>query len=397
MIGREKTDKNKVGKMLEFTGQYAKAIVYNDEVEPSAKAQIEKMLNCPAFEGANIRIMSDVHCGAGCVIGFTSTIMDKIIPNVVGVDLSCGVLANNLGKVPINNFEELDNQIRRSIPLGMNVRNTNAWEHLKDHYGKDIDHFLDVYGDEFKKIIQKTDQQESYVMKSIASCGGGNHFVELGKDSDKNVWVCIHSGSRNFGLKIANYHQQKANQLHPFGELSWLEGKDAEEYIKDAHVANAYARLNRELMMKLIVDNYFGIEPLDIVESVHNYVGLNFIRKGAIEALEGQRVVIPWNMRDGFIVGQGKGNIEWNYSAPHGAGRIMGRGEAKRKLDIHKFEKEMEGIWSSCINEKTLDEAPMAYKDSVLIEKYIEPTITVTNRIKPIYNLKATDSRSRRK
>jgi RNA-splicing ligase RtcB len=383
--------------MLEFKGEYTSAIVYNDEVEQSAISQIYKMLNCPAFADCKVRIMSDIHAGAGCVIGYTSTINDKIISNVVGVDQGCGVLINNIGQGKIN-FKELDDYIRRSVPIGQNVRNTNAYNHLVKHYGNYIDDFCNKYEDDMNNIIKKTDQSDSYVWNSLGSLGGGNHFCEVGQDLNNDVWVCIHSGSRNFGLKVANYHQHKANESHPYGELSWLEGDDKEEYLHDAKVAAEYAKLNRKLMMLMIVDGYFNLaEPYDEIESVHNYVDSQFIRKGAIEALDGQRVIVPWNMRDGAIVGQGRGNSEWNFSAPHGAGRTMGRGEAKKKLQLAKFEKEMEGIWSSCISEKTLDESPMAYKDSNLIEKYLTDTLTVINRIKPIYNLKATVSRKRRK
>jgi RNA-splicing ligase RtcB len=353
-----------------------------DEIEPEALQQIYNFLNCPAFEGAKIRIMPDVHAGAGAVIGFTSTLTDKIIPNVIGVDIGCGVLTVNLGAIQGIDFVALDNHIRTYIPSGFNVNSR-------------VDPLLGQEAEVYRRVARETEQDEDRVLKSLKSLGGGNHYLEVGRDQNGNVWVTLHSGSRNFGLKIANWHQAKAVKTVGKGRgLEWLEGERATDYLEHMKIAQQYAAQNRRLMAEEIL-KFFGkkLASLELVESVHNYINFQdrILRKGAISAHEGERVVIPWNMRDGMILGRGKGNPEWNFSAPHGAGRVMGRGQAKRTLDLEDFKKTMDGIWTSCVNKDTLDESPMVYKDPAMIQAAIADTVDIELTVKPLYNFKASE------
>jgi RNA-splicing ligase RtcB len=366
---------------LEYIGKYASCKVMIDEIEQEAVNQIYQFLNCPAFEGTTIRIMPDCHSGKGAVIGFTSTLSSKIIPNVVGVDIGCGVVGCCLGHIEYNNqlFEQLDSFIRKHIPSGFSVH---------DKFDSKID------TEEYQKVATETEQDDvNRVIRSLGTLGGGNHFIEVDKDQLGRLWVVIHSGARNFGLKICNYHQAKAVKTVGKGRgLEWLEGDYAAHYLDHLEIGQKYAHENRLLMVRKIL-HFFGlnIKELEIVESVHNYVDFEdgILRKGAISAQKGKRVIIPWNMRDGLVIGTGKGNEDWNYSAPHGAGRIMGRGQAKRTLDMEEYEETMQGIWTSCISKDTLDEAPMAYKDYMKIQSLIKDTVDVELILKPLYNFKA--------
>lgn len=366
--------------MLEFIGKYASCTVMTDVIEEEAVSQIYKFLNCPAFEGSIIRIMPDVHAGKGAVIGFTATLTDKIVPNVVGVDIGCGISAYCLGAIDYTSelFQTLDTHIRNHIPSGFSV-------HTK------LDTKID--DDEYRKVALETDQDENRVIRSLGTLGGGNHFIEIDKDENNRLWLSLHSGSRNFGLKIAQYHQAKAVKTVGKGHgLEWLEGIDANYYLSHMEIAQRYAMQNRKIMAKKILE-FFNLTLKDIesVESVHNYIDFsdNIIRKGAISAQVNKRVIIPWNMRDGIVIGRGKGNLDWNYSGPHGAGRIMGRGQAKRTLDLDEYKNTMEGIWSSCISQETIDESPMAYKNSEQIRHAIKDTIDIELTLKPLYNFKA--------
>lgn len=364
--------------MLYYQGQYTSCTVMIDDIEEEAVTQIYRFLNCPAFEGSKIVIQPDVHAGAGAVIGFTSTLTDKIIPNVIGVDIGCGVLSYKIGKIEVD-FKLLDRYIRDNIPSGFSVNDRIVCKQNQDL-------------EEYEKVARETEQDESRVVRSLSSLGGGNHFIELDKDQDENIWLTIHSGSRNFGLKIANFHQAKAVKTVGKGHgLEWLEGKDADLYLSHMKTAQKFAAQNRRLMANKILNFFQMQKPLDVVESVHNYINFNdnILRKGAISANLNERVVIPWNMRDGIIIGRGKGNPDWNCSAPHGAGRIMGRGAAKRTLSMDNYTSTMEGIWSSCISKDTLDEAPMVYKDHQLIRSLIGNTVDIEFTLKPVYNFKA--------
>jgi len=383
--------------MLTINGKYNFAHVMVDEIDETTREQIETFLNCPVFKGTQIRIMADTHAGAGAVIGFTATLGDRIIPNVVGVDIGCGIEAYRLGKINID-FQELDTFIRNNIPSGFSVREKPA-----KTANKDMEFFIRIVN----SICEKINLDFNRVHLSLGTLGGGNHFIEIDKDENEVSWLLIHSGSRNFGLKVANFHQKKAVELMKTFMIDSM--KDLEflpmefggrEYLSDMEIAQKYAVLNRHIIAKTIIEEYFGrhggperIEDVESVKSIHNYISMKekIIRKGAISAQEGEMVIIPLNMRDGSIIARGKGSKKWNNSAPHGAGRIMGRKEAHRKLKLEDFQKTMEGIWTSCISEKTLDEAPMAYKSVKLILDSIGETVEIVSLIKPVYNFKATD------
>jgi RNA-splicing ligase RtcB len=374
--------------MLEYTGKYASCKVFVDTIEESALTQIFDFLNCPAAEGMTLRFMPDIHAGAGCVIGFTGTLTDKIIPNLIGVDIGCGVSTVRIHEMVAGEPEftcdlpALDQFIRENIPSGCRVRDRPL-------------PYKDMWNVEAVAI--ETSQDPDYVHKSMCSLGGGNHFIELGRDQFGGVWATVHTGSRNFGLKIANFHQKKAVPTVGKGKgLEWLEGDAAALYRGHMQVAQHFAAENRRAIMMTLM-NFFkmhgSLDECLAVNSVHNYINFDdkIIRKGAISAHEGERVVIPWNMRDGMIVGIGKGNADWNRSAPHGAGRVHGRREAKRLFTVEQFKDSMVGVWSSCVDKSTIDESPFAYKDSKVIEAAIGDTVDIDYRIKTIYNFKATD------
>lgn len=374
--------------MIPFVGKYASCEVMIDEVEATAQAQIISFLNCEVFKGSKICIMPDVHAGIGSVIGFTATMTDKIIPNVVGVDIGCGIASHCIGHLPGSDFfAEFDGHLRQCVPSGFSIRDARPKWSAED--GEVVDAVV--------AVARATDQDEARVLRSLGTLGGGNHFIELGKDDDKRFWLTIHTGSRNFGLQIANYHQAKASKMPGKGDvLAHLEGEEAALYYEHMKVAQKFALLNRKLIAQALIGFFRAQHELpdeiEKVESIHNYIdfGDNVIRKGAIAAHEGQRVVIPWNMRDGLIIGRGKGNAAWNQSAPHGAGRLMSRGAARKKLDVDAYEKTMQGIWSSCVGKATLDEAPMVYKDPVTIREAIGDTVDIELTVKPLYNFKAS-------
>lgn len=357
----------------------------------NTQVQIETFLNHPAFLGRKIRIMPDTHFGKGSCVGFTMDLGDVVIPNIIGVDIGCGIRAT---KLPLKwhkyrNFTALDEFIRKNIPVGFSIRNEAPMVPV------------DIWEDT-AEVARNLGLDEERVAKSIGTLGGGNHFIELGKDEEDFLWLTIHSGSRNFGLQVANYWQNEANQIcrkfyQDFGDLNFLPaGKGLglfSGYIDDMRVAQRYAALNREVMSNLIVQDFCGVEPLEIIDSVHNFISPedNIIRKGATSAHEGERVVIPFNMEDGLIIGTGLGNPEWNNSAPHGAGRILSRGQAKKTLSLDDARNGMKnaGIFTTSLSQETLDEAKGAYKNPELIKEMIKDTITIDNFVKPVYNLKA--------
>jgi len=378
--------------MIVLNGKCNHARVMIDHVDEATQSQIINFLNHPAFSRSPIVIMPDCHAGMGAVIGFTMPLRDHVIPSVVGVDIGCGVYAYNLeqGKVK---FKELDHFIKEKIPSGGSVRTaqTALVHFVNPTLLKDVQAVCSKIGEDFERTVW-----------SVGTLGGGNHFIELNEDKDKNVWLAIHSGSRHFGLAVAEFHQKKAKQLmlkmfHGASAYNGLEflpmDLGGEEYLQDMRVAQRFADINRELMAWSIITGFFHQEftETESIKSVHNYIGVdNIIRKGAISAKAGERVIIPLNMRDGSIIGVGKGSSKWNFSAPHGAGRKFSRTKAKEKFTLAKFEEEMKGVWSSCIKAKTLDESPMAYKDASDILDNISETVDVQDIMKPIYNFKAT-------
>ncbi len=372
--------------MLTYTGKYNTAIVFVDEIDETTVAQIYTFLNHPAFANTKIRIMPDTHAGAGAVIGFTCVVTVYIIPNVVGVDIGCGIDAYRL-KVGSVDFEQLDKFIRKYIPSGF------------AHQSKPVVKAQGEFFERLQEVCSHTEQGFEGVVGQLGTLGGGNHFIEVDKDED-SFWLTIHSGSRNFGLRVANFHQKKAKTLmneefdgaDAYKGLEYLPmDKGGKEYLEDMKVAQEFALLNRQLMATCIMDSFFNAQPTEQVSSVHNYINFkdNIIRKGAISAYKGERLIIPLNMKDGVIIGRGKGNEDWNFSAPHGAGRILSRRKAKDTLSVDVFKEQMEGIWTSCICQETLDESPMVYKDRDLILDAIKDSVEVEKVLLPVYNFKA--------
>lgn len=395
--------------MIVIEGKYNFAQVMVDELDQNAREQIENFLSCPVFKGSKIRIMPDCHSGKGSVIGFTATLGNYIIPQVIGVDVGCGVEAYHIGNFPID-FQKFDDFIRKNIPSGMSVRN-NISQYLTDETLEELFPQEKLTVEQFKATIKNISDKIHYCdsekvsrhIRSLGTLGGGNHFEEIDVDLNGENWLLLHTGSRNFGLRICNYHQNKAKKLiekffiqDEYKDLEFLPmDMGGEEYLEDMRFAQKFAALNRCLIAKHILQDFFSIKRFNEVKkikSVHNYIGDdNIIRKGAISAKIGEKVLIPFNMRDGVIVGTGKGNKNWNVSAPHGSGRIMSRNEAKKNLSLEEFKKTMDGIWTSCVSKDTLDEAPMAYKDKDLILNAIKETVDVDFWLKPVYNFKSSE------
>lgn len=404
---------------MELIGKYASAKVFVNELEEGAKEQILTLLDQKFVEDSDVRIMPDVHQGKGSVIGFTADMKDKIVPNIVGVDIGCGMLTVELGDMDID-LKKLDKVIEDKIPSGRHVHSSRKYEFEKL---KDLHVFRDL-------------RNTRRIIRSIGSLGGGNHFIEVGVDSKDDKYMVIHSGSRNLGLQIANIHQKIAIDLcsgkreyfqrkddliesykkknkrddidralkklkkeykglkpkYP-KDLCYLDGKYKDNYLHDMKIAQEYASLNRNTMADIILSNMFGkgLKDFSNFETIHNYIDFkdNIIRKGAISAYEGEKVLIPLNMRDGSLIGVGKGNPDWNYSAPHGAGRVLSRTQAKKELDLDRFKKSMDGIYSTSVHKGTLDESPFAYKPMDEIIEAMKDSVEVIDRIRPIYNYKA--------
>ncbi|ATW25414.1 RtcB family protein [Candidatus Formimonas warabiya] len=393
--------------MIEIKGKYNTAKVFTDHVEEKAAEQIRELCNQEFARESIIRIMPDTHAGAGCTIGTTMTVQDKIIPNLVGVDIGCGMHVSLLEKTQVD-FGKLDKTIRKYVPSGFDVRETphefNAFVNLHDLKSKD---HLDL----------------KRARLSIGTLGGGNHFIEMNLDEEENLYLVIHSGSRYLGKQIAEYYQDRAikeitrkNNDRIIAELkgksrekeiqgkiekgktkinkalSYVEGESFSEYINDMRIAQKYAECNRKAIAEVIVRE-MGFRVIDSFTTIHNYIDLDemILRKGAISAPKGEVVIIPINMRDGSILATGKGNTLWNQSAPHGAGRLMSRKQARCSLSLEEFKKSMEGIYTTSLSRETLDEAPFAYKPMEEIIANIQDTVEINRIIKPIYNFKAAD------
>lgn len=385
--------------------------IFTENIEPEAVNQIYTLIAQAPFAGSKVRIMPDVHAGAGCVVGFTAQLTDKIIPNVLGVDLGCGMLVVELGKTDFS-LAELDDFIKAKIPSGSNYRNTYGGESLINQlYCFDrLQNFERLYG-------------------SLGTLGGGNHFIEVDEDEEGARYLVIHSGSRNLGLQVAKIYQKLAVDECKFcslderdeviaklkaqgkqheipaaleevtkkyayktkipAELCYLEGKSMQDYLHDLKICQQFASLNRRKMAEDIL-KFLKIYKYGSFETVHNYLDDdNVLRKGSIAAHRGQRVIIPMNMRDGCVIAVGKGNEDWNCSAPHGAGRALSRGEAKQLISMDEYRGEMKNVYSTTVCEGTLDESPMAYKPAKEIIELIAPTVEIEKVIKPIYNFKA--------
>lgn len=420
--------------MFEIVGKYNKARVYTDTgIEAEAYAQIQEFTNCAAFIGSNIAIMPGVHAGKGVPIGFTATVTDKIIPNVTGVDVGCGVLAYPLpiSEVDLRKKADIfDAYIRGVIPMGFNVRQTPfPRKEMADLCRMYFYYKFYYWYCAIEEVAIITGQKLSYVMNSLGTLGGGNHFIEVDKEENGKLWLVIHTGSRNFGLKMANFHQKLAYDkiskkdvskrveeikrtkkgkeiedaikelkknaiLSVPRHLAHLEGDDAKLYLEHMDVAQKYAGVNRRIIASIILRFFDAkFEEQYVYESIHNYIALTqgIIRKGAIDATKETSVLIPLTMKSGVILGRGLGNKEWNYSAPHGAGRKMSRSKAKKELSLEDYKEEMKqsGVWTSSVSQQTLDEAPGAYKDPQEIIDALKDTIYIEQILKPIYNLKA--------
>ena len=398
--------------MLEIKGKVNTAICYARVIEDEAIEQIRRMCDYEFTAGSQIRIMPDVHAGKGCTIGTTMTVVDKAVPNVVGVDIGCGMYTVKLAEHEID-LERLD-EAAHFIPSGMRV-----WEGRQARF--DLQ--------ELRCFRSLKDSR--YLERSLGTLGGGNHFIEVDRAADGTLYLVIHSGSRNLGLQVANHYQNLAIDLNKGKEeyfakrdaliaeykatgrrtqiqealkqLRWQEkettipddlcfvyGQYLEDYLHDVEICQRFARQNRELMAKILLERS-GLTAVSTFHTIHNYIDTEemFLRKGAIAAHKGELVLIPINMRDGSVLAVGKGNPEWNFSAPHGAGRIMSRTTAKEQLDVEEYRREMAGVYSTSVNEATLDEAPMAYKSLADIIDVIAESVDVIEVLKPIYNFKA--------
>ncbi|QDP42945.1 tRNA splicing ligase [Bacillus phage vB_BmeM-Goe8] len=397
--------------MIELKGKYNTAKVFTDNVEQTAMSQIIEMCNLEEYAGETIRIMPDTHAGAGCTIGTTMTITDKICPNLTGVDIGCGMEVAFIHKDKSEiNFDQLDEVIRKRVPSGFAIRGKS---HVLSNKFKGIE-----------DVIAPINTHRAYL--SIGTLGGGNHFIELNEVGDGMVAVVIHSGSRNLGKQVAEHYQKVAyehlvnlkgekeriiaelkaqgreNEIHDAlrgikapkikKELAYLQGQAFKDYIHDMEIAQRYAATNRKAMMQEIIKGMdWGYDLIRVFTTIHNYIDIDnmILRKGAISAQAGEEVIIPINMRDGSIIAVGKGNPDWNFSGPHGAGRIMSRSKAKKNLKLEDFQSTMKDVWTTSVAESTLDEAPMVYKPIDEIMGNIQESVEIKQVIKPLYNFKA--------
>lgn len=398
--------------MFEIKGKLNTAICYAKVVEEEAIEQIRRMCDYEFTEGSRIRIMPDVHAGKGCTIGTTMTIVDKAVPNIVGVDIGCGMYTVKLGREEID-FKKLD-EAAHYVPSGMNV-----WEGRAERF--------DLQELRCYRSLKET----RWLERSLGTLGGGNHFIEVDEATDGTKYLVIHSGSRNLGKQVAEIYQQLAVELskgkedylkkrdalikeykeagrrseiqEALKQLSWeqkesnmpedlcyLYGTYLQDYLHDVEICQRFAKRNREKIAEVLLERT-GLTALESFHTIHNYIDTEemILRKGAIAAHKDEKVLIPINMRDGSVLAVGKGNPEWNFSAPHGAGRIMSRSKARENINIEEYRKVMEGIYTTSVNESTLDEAPMAYKSLEDIIEVIRESVEIIEIMKPIYNFKA--------
>ena len=408
--------------MIEVIGKYNTAVCYCDELDDTARQQIKTICDQKSFSGSKIRIMPDVHAGKACTIGTTMTVIDKAVPNLVGVDIGCGMFTVNLGRCDMD-FAKFD-EAARYVPSGYDV-----WSRRQKHF--DLTQLKCYEGLNAVNRIER----------SLGTLGGGNHFIEIDVDDEGCKYLVIHTGSRSLGRQvaeiyqhmafvldrdedkysrkrqelIANYREQgrekeiqdalnelrqsqiesKENMTPEY--LCSLSGKYLDDYIHDIKICQDFAKLNRELIAEVLLEHTgiltHTIHEFDSFHTIHNYIDTDemILRKGAIAAHSGEKVLIPLNMRDGSLICIGRGNPDWNYSAPHGAGRILSRKEAQNKLTIEEFIKAMTGIYTTCIDAGTLDESPMAYKKPDAILNQISATVDIISQIKPVYNFKASN------
>ena len=398
--------------MIELRGKYNEAKIFTDVVDEASISQVLLLLNQEFVSGSKIRLMPDIHAGAGCTVGTTMTIADKIVPNLVGVDIGCGMETIKIKESNIE-LQKLDKMIYEKIPSGFRVRE-------KTHRYFDEINLEDLFC--YKYIDPRRAE------KSMGTLGGGNHFIEANKDTEGNIFIVIHSGSRHLGLEVANYYQEEGyrslngsakkdienliadlkaqsregeiqksiaalkntKRTYIPRQLAYISGELFEQYIHDMKIVQRYAARNRQAMMDEIIKG-MKIHVTEQFTTIHNYIDTKamILRKGAVSAREGEKLLIPINMRDGSLICMGKGNDDWNQSAPHGAGRLMSRSVAKESFTVSEFKRQMDGIYTTSVNKDTLDECPMAYKGMDDIVNYIGDTVDVVQVIKPIYNFKA--------
>ena len=402
--------------MLEIKGKVNTAICYANIIDDKAVEQIGRMCDFALTEGSKIRIMPDVHAGKGCTIGTTMTITDKACPNIVGVDIGCGMYTLKLNERDLD-FEKID-EACHYIPSGMNV-----WDGRQERF--------DLTDLKCYRSLKDTKRLE----RSLGTLGGGNHFIEVDKASDGSFYLVIHSGSRNLGKQVAELYQQLAIDLHKGMEkyfaqkeeiirtykeegrrcdiqnalkklkknfetkkllipedICWLYGSFLDDYLHDVEICQRFAKRSRELIAETLLERT-GMTSSERFHTIHNYIDTDemILRKGAIAAHAGEKILIPINMRDGVVLATGKGNPEWNYSAPHGAGRLMSRSKARETLDLETYRESMKGIYTTSVNEETLDEAPMAYKSLEDIIDVIKESVDIIDIMKPVFNFKASD------
>ncbi|MCL2100878.1 MAG: RtcB family protein [Fibromonadales bacterium] len=378
----------------EIKGNFATATIYASNVEKECEEQIREICDKEFLADEKIRIMPDCHYGKNICIGFTSTMKsDWAVPNYIGVDIGCGVASHPVGVLEEIDFKAFDKQVRRSIPVGKTIHRKFDEDRCKDFYAKITKSSMHLFIEEINELIKKLNldfRSKHYVEQSIGTLGGGNHFIALNKGKNGEVFVTIHSGSRNFGLKIAEHFQRKV------GESGYLSGELHSDYIYAMELAQKYAEFNRVKMLCELL-RYFEVQfdREKFIESVHNYIDMEnrIIRKGAISAQNGELCLIPINMADGTLLCRGKGNADWNCSAPHGAGRLLSRNRAYKELTLEDYKERMNAnnVWSSCITKGTLDESPMAYKKHEYLLKFIEDTVDVLDHWAEIYNFKCAN------
>lgn len=398
--------------MIELRGKYNEAKIFTDVVDEASISQVLLLLNQEFVSGSKIRLMPDIHAGAGCTIGTTMTITDKVVPNLVGVDIGCGMETIKIKETHIE-LQKLDKLIYEKIPSGFNIRE-------KTHRYFDEINLEDLFC--YKYIDPRRAE------KSLGTLGGGNHFIEANKDDDGNIYIVVHSGSRHLGLEVANYYQEEGYKslngsakkdidnliadLKAQGrereiqkgiimlkntkrtniprQLAYVSDEQFDQYIHDMKIVQKYAELNRQAMMDEIVKG-MKVHIIEQFTTIHNYIDTEamILRKGAVSARKGEKLLIPINMRDGSLICIGKGNDDWNQSAPHGAGRLMSRSVAKESFTVSEFKSQMNGIYTTSVNKDTLDECPMVYKSMDDIVNNIGDTVDIVEIIKPIYNFKA--------
>ena len=379
--------------------------VFAKTFEQEAYDQIKALANFEPYQNEKIRIMPDAHAGKGCTIGTTMTIADKVTPSLVGVDINCAILVIELQEREID-LKELDSVIHKNVPSGFNT------------------HLVPIHSFGFKNLRCAKHVNWERALLSIGSLGGGNHFIEVDKSEDGRLYLVIHSGSRNLGVGVCNYYQnlayknisnraegrnklisslkaqgrekdinaelQKLKKPKFAKELAYLEGEDFEDYINDMEIVQQFASLNRKTIAELIL-GHMGLHVVSTFETIHNYIDTKnmILRKGAVSAQKGEKFIVPINMRDGSLICIGKGNEDWNCSAPHGAGRLMSRSKAKETVSMNEYQRSMEGIYTTSVNDSTIDEAPQVYKPIEEIMEAIKPTADIVEVITPIYNYKA--------